>query len=416
MEFSKFSKRFTGHSGIVQLMEDLGDAMESSNDVFMLGGGNPAHIPEMEAFFIDRMQRIVETPAVFSHIIGDYDPPGGEKQFLQALAKLFNDECGWEISSENIAITTGSQSAFFMLFNMFAGEFADGSTKKILLPLAPEYIGYSDVGLTDNLFVSNKPRIETFDDNTFKYHIDFDTLKIESDINAICVSRPTNPSGNVLTDEEVSHLHQLSVDYDIPFIIDNAYGMPFPNIIFTDTKLIWDQNIILCMSLSKLGLPGTRTGIVIANNEIIEAITRMNAIFSLSVGSFGPALAIELITSGEIIRLSKSVIKPFYEKKSKRAVALLKQELEGLNYYIHKAEGALFIWLWLPGLPITSEELYERLKQRGVLVLSGHYFFPGLDEEWEHKHECLRITYSMQDDVVSEGIKLIAEEIRKVFQ
>ena len=72
------------------------------------------------------------------------------------------------------------------------------------------------------------------------------------------------------------------------------------------------------------------------------------------------------------------------------------------------------MWLWLPGLAISSEELYERLKKKGVLVVSGHYFFPGLKEDWQHKHECLRITYSMNDDVVSTGIKLIAEEVKAV--
>ena len=96
-------------------------------------------------------------------------------------------------------------------------------------------------------------------------------------------------------------------------------------------------------------------------------------------------------------------------------MSLLKRELDGVDFFIHKAEGALFLWLWLPGLSISSEALYARLKKRGVLVLSGHYFFPGLQEEWRHKDECLRITYSMNDDVVSAGIKLIAEEVKAVM-
>jgi len=34
----------------------------------------------------------------------------------------------------------------------------------------------------------------------------------------------------------------------------------------------------------------------------------------------------------------------------------------------------MFLWLWFPDLPISSLELYKRLKARGVLVVSGHYF------------------------------------------
>ncbi len=47
----------------------------------------------------------------------------------------------------------------------------------------------------------------------------------------ICVSRPTNPTGNVITDEELLKLDALN-QHGIPLVIDNAYGVPFPGIIF----------------------------------------------------------------------------------------------------------------------------------------------------------------------------------------
>ena len=83
---------------------------------------------------------------------------------------------------------------------------------------------------------------------------------------------------------------------------------------------------------------------------------------------------------------------------------------------IHKPEGALFLWLWFEGLPISSQDLYQRLKKKGVLVVSGHYFFPGMEKEnWKHKEECIRVTYAQDEEVVASGIRLIAEEIIKVF-
>ena len=120
----------------------------------------------------------------------------------------------------------------------------------------------------------------------------------------------------------------------------------------------------------------------------------------------------DLINSGEIMRLSQLLIKPYYQAKVQHAVGLIQQELKGLDYYIHRPEGAIFLWLWLPGLPISSDELYERLKQKGVLIIPGSHFFPGLDDDWQHKHECIRITYSMDEKIVEQGIKLIANEIK----
>jgi valine--pyruvate aminotransferase len=414
MQFSKFAERYTEHSGIVQLMEDLGEAMAGAGPGFMLGGGNPAHIPEIEAFFQERMQRLVQNTAEFSNLIGNYGPPQGDPRFIEALAKLFRSEYGWDIGPENIALTAGSQSAFFMLFNSLAGEFPDGSHKRILLPMTPEYIGYSDVGLTDDYFVSFKPEIETFDDHTFKYHVDFEALDVGGDIGALCVSRPTNPTGNVLSDEEMRRLSDIARTRGIPLIVDNAYGMPFPDIIFTDASLFWDDHVILCMSLSKVGLPGARTGIIIASEEVIGAVTKMNGIFSLALGNMGPALALELVRSGELLRLSNRIIRPYYQRKVKSAMEHFKKELDGVNYYIHKAEGAIFLWLWFPDLSVSSEELYRRLKEKSVLILSGHYFFPGLEEDWRHKHECIRVSYAMPERVVREGIKMIAEEVKRL--
>jgi len=96
-------------------------------------------------------------------------------------------------------------------------------------------------------------------------------------------------------------------------------------------------------------------------------------------------------------------------------VAWVREEMEDLDYYIHKPEGTFFLWLWFKEMPITCQQLYERLKARRVLVVPGHYFFPGLREEWRHKHECIRVNYSQAEAVVREGIKIIAEEVRKAY-
>ena len=418
MDFSDFGKRFAGVIGIGELMDDLGDALVADPAPLMLGGGNPAHVPEVQAVFKKRMEDILSKRGEFERVIGNYDTPQGAKAFIGALAELFRDEFGWDIGPENIALTNGSQNAFFSLFNLFAGKFDGAISKQILLPLAPEYIGYTEVGLEPDFFRSARPDIEILNDRLFKYRVDFDQLKVDDRVGAICFSRPTNPTGNVVTDQEVSRLRDLANAQGVPLIIDNAYGTPFPNIIFTEAQPVWDENIILSLSLSKFGLPSLRTGIVIARKEIIRVVSRMTSVLSLSPGSLGPALAYDLVKSGEITRVSAETIQPFYRKKADRAVKQLREEIgDDIPMRIHKPEGALFLWLWFEGLPISSRELYQRLKQKGVLVVSGHYFFPGMEKDnWPHKDECIRVTYAQDDKIVEKGISLIAEEIRSIFK
>jgi valine--pyruvate aminotransferase len=414
-QLSLFGERFTSGSGILSLMDDLGNAL-ASGDMIMMGGGNPGHVPEVEELLRKRLAVINSDPSEFRKLIGIYDPPRGEKKFLAALAGLLSDMYGWAVTPKNICLTNGSQGGFFLLFNMLAGEFRNGRRKKILLPLAPEYIGYADLGLGDDFFQAVRPRIEFVGDDLFKYRVDFDAIEITDDIGAICVSRPTNPTGNVLTDDEVEGLARLANEHSIPLILDNAYGVPFPGIIYTDAAPFWNENVIVCMSLSKFGLPAVRTGIIIAAEEIISALSGINAILNLAPSSFGAMLATGIVEDREIIRLSKEVVQPFYRIKMEKALSHVREFFNGLQYRVHVPEGAMFLWIWFNELPITSRELYERLKKRKVLVVSGDYFFPGLQERWEHTDQCIRMTYSQDDDDVRRGLEIIGDEIRAIFK
>ncbi|MCR9987344.1 MULTISPECIES: valine--pyruvate transaminase [Vibrio diabolicus subgroup] len=414
MQFSKFGEKFNQYSGITQLMDDLNDGLRTPGAI-MLGGGNPAAIPAMLDYIHQASEEMLASGELVA-ALANYDGPQGKDAFVKALAQLFRETYGWEISEKNISLTNGSQSGFFYLFNLLAGKQPDGSHKKVLLPIAPEYIGYGDAGIDEDIFVSYRPEIELLDNGLFKYHVDFEQLTVDDSVAAICASRPTNPTGNVLTDEEVRKLDKLARENNIPLIIDNAYGLPFPNIIFEDVEPFWNENTILCMSLSKLGLPGVRCGIVIASEEITQALTNMNGIISLAPGSVGPALANHIIGKGDLLKLSSEVIKPFYKQKSQRAVELLQEAITDERFRIHKPEGAIFLWLWFDELPITTMELYQRLKARGVLIVPGEYFFIGQKDEWDHAHQCLRMNYVQDDEMMQKGIAIIAEEVEKAYQ
>ncbi|PMM52784.1 valine--pyruvate transaminase [Vibrio splendidus] len=413
MQFSKFGEKFNRYSGITRLMDDLNDGLRTPGAI-MLGGGNPAAIPAMLDYFNQASADMLANGELIA-ALANYDGPQGKDSFIKSLAAMLKETYGWDISEKNISLTNGSQSGFFYLFNLLAGQQPDGSHKKILLPIAPEYIGYGDAGIDDDIFISYHPEIELLENRQFKYHVDFEKLKVDDSVAAICASRPTNPTGNVLTDEEVLKLDKLARENNIPLLIDNAYGLPFPNIIFEDVEPFWNENTILCMSLSKLGLPGVRCGIVIASEEVTQALTNMNGIISLAPNSVGPAIANHMIEKGDLLRLSSEVIKPFYKDKSLRAVELLQQAIDDPRFRIHKPEGAIFLWLWFDELPITTMELYDRLKARGVLIVPGEYFFIGQEDEWDHAHQCLRMNYVQDDEAMQKGIAIIAEEVKKAY-
>ncbi len=62
----------------------------------------------------------------------------------------------------------------------------DGVNRSILLPMTPEYISYGDLLVSEGSLVSHLPKINEIDDTFFKYSINFEDLRVSSEIGA-CV-------------------------------------------------------------------------------------------------------------------------------------------------------------------------------------------------------------------------------------
>ena len=66
-------------------MQDLAEATAGSGDLLMLGGGNPAHIPQVQQCLRESCLALAQDPAAFARAFGTYDPPQGNEAFIQAL-------------------------------------------------------------------------------------------------------------------------------------------------------------------------------------------------------------------------------------------------------------------------------------------------------------------------------------------
>ncbi len=415
MRLSAFGQKFAAASGISSLMDDLGTALSDNPSLLFMGGGNPGRVEEAERFFAQRLEAVLRDPKRRHEFLGVYQAPAGDKALRMELADYLRRELHWPVTPAHIAIANGSQSAFFVLYNLFAGSMNEGPSRRIHLPLSPEYVGYADIGLGEDFFTATRPRIVKHDGHRFRYHIDFEALELGDETAALCVSRPSNPTGNVVSDEEIRHLAALATQADIPLIIDGAYGHPFPTLMYGDAAPYWDENTILMLSLSKLGLPGARTGLVIAHPDIAAAFARANTVISLATGTLGPQLLRGTLADGSLKRLCQENLLPFYAHRRDLALRSIDQGRGELPVHVHEADGAFFLWLWCEGLPIDSAELYERLKARGVIVLPGNDFFIGTGEDWAHRHECLRISYAGDVATIERGIGIIMDELTAVY-
>ena len=99
MTFSLFGDKFTRHSGITLLMEDLNDGLRTPGAI-MLGGGNPAQIPEMQDYFQTLLTDMLESGKA-TDALCNYDGPQGKTELLTLLAGMLREKLGWDIEPQN---------------------------------------------------------------------------------------------------------------------------------------------------------------------------------------------------------------------------------------------------------------------------------------------------------------------------
>ncbi|OCQ89611.1 valine--pyruvate transaminase [Oscillatoriales cyanobacterium USR001] len=425
---TKFGVQMSNLTGVRAIMKDIIETLRAGKgqEFINLSAGNPVILPEVEQLWRDCTADLLSS-SEYGEVVCRYGSSQGYQPFIDAVLKDFNQRYGLKLSDRNILITPGSQSIYFYAANAFGGyteppqtppyQGREGTLKQIVLPLSPDYTGYGGVTLFPEAVVAYKPTLDIDSKaHHFKYRPDFSQLAIDENTGCVIFSRPCNPTGNVLTNEEVEKIAALAATYNVPVLIDSAYGPPFPALNFTEMKPIFAENIIHCMSLSKAGLPGERIGIAIGDERMIQILESFQTNMCIHSPRYGQAIASRAIASGSLANISEQIIRPHYQNKFAILEATLDKFMpQDLPWFLHRGEGAIFAWLWLKDLPITDWEFYQQLKQVGVIVVPGSSFFPGLREDWRHKQECLRISLTATEAELELAMQRLAKIVEQVY-
>lgn len=416
---SKIGEQMSNLTGVRAIMKDINETLRAGagEEFINLSAGNPLILPEVEQLWRDCTAELMAS-SEYGEVVCRYGSSQGYAPLVEAIANDFNKRYNLNLTERNILLTPGSQSLYFYAANVFGGYTSGGDLKEIVLPLSPDYTGYGGVTLCEEALIAYKPTLDIdAPAHKFKYRPDFSQLSITEKTGCVIFSRPCNPTGNVLTDDEVKKIAALAAPFDVPVLIDSAYAPPFPALNFTEMTPVFGENILHCMSLSKAGLPGERIGIAIGDEQWIHVLEAFQTNMCIHPSRYGQAIAARAINSGKLAEISENVIRSFYQDK----FTVLEDSLfaampKDLPWYLHRGEGAIFAWLWLDELPITDWEFYQKLKQVGVIVVPGSSFFPGLREDWLHKHQCLRISLTGSDEEIAIGMQRLAKVTEQVYQ
>jgi valine--pyruvate aminotransferase len=411
MHLSRSGAKMASLSGLRLIMEDIATAVNSAADVewLNLGVGNPAAIPEVR----DTWQRVTAEAlsCSFADVSCRYGPSRGLPELVEAVAEYFNDRYGWDIGPRNIVVGPGSQMLCFAAAALFTGPGEDRDTR-LALPMTPDYTGYQGLTLHPGGITGVEPVVRLQDERSFRYLFDLPALERLQDVGLMLLSSPSNPVGRSASPEEIRRLITAAVGHDVPLVVDNAYGSPFPRIGGHAAAPVRDERVVNVFSLSKAGLPGERLGFAIGEERYIDPLVSFLANTALHAPQLVQAALARALRSRTLDTLVAAVIGPFYAERRKFVEALLAQSLPAdVAWRLYASDGGMFSWLWVDEEWFDDLAFYEALKARGVFVVPGRYFFTGIGPSaalGRHAGQCIRISITPDTDTLAAGVALLA--------
>jgi valine--pyruvate aminotransferase len=394
-------------------MEDIASATTDGGRWLNLSPGNPAAIPEA----VEVWRRLAERSVVDAFEASTrYGPSRGTAGLVDAVVAHFRSRYGWDIGSENVAVAAGAQLLAFMATTIFTGR-TPHDRRPLVLPCTPDYTGYHGLSLVPDGIVGIEPVVEILDDRSFRYRLSPEALRQQSEMGMMLVSNPANPSGRGLTSAELDLLVEVATERDVPLVVDNAYGEPFPCVAESPSGLRFHPHVVNLFTASKAGIPGERIAFAIGSPEIIDAIVAFTANVALHPPQLIQSVLERSLVGGELDALSRDVLRPYYLRKRRSAEAMLARHLPAdVNWRLHASGGGMFCWLWIDDPRFDDLAFYETMKRNNVFIVPGRHFFvapfttPFLST---HGTQCIRLSLSPELPILEEGIVRVGEMMRE---
>ena len=364
----------------------------------------------IKVYHLNIGQPDVQTPPAFFEAIRkfeqpvlEYAPSPGIPELIDAI-KGYYDKLDMHFDKSEIYITTGGSEALAITLKCILD---DGD--EILIP-EPFYPNYNTMVRTCGASITPIP---TCPEEGYHYA---EREKIEPLINehtrAIMVTNPGNPTGVVLTDDEMKMLVDLAKKHDLFLIGDEAYrefvygGEPLQS--FGSFAEEAPENIVVIDTVSKrFSACGARIGCLISRNKELMAHAMKYAQCRLCVST------IDQVASAALYDVGPEYFAAVREEYHRRRDTVVRKLHEIPGVVCECPKGAFYL---MAALPVDDAEkfqqwLLEEFDDHGdtVMFAAGGPFYAtpvkGLNE--------IRIAYVLKQEDLERAMDLLALGIQK---
>ena len=324
-----------------------------------------------------------------------YAATRGLPELRQALAHKLYHENGVEYDpNTEILVTNGASHGIFAALQALLEP---GDEVLIMAPFWMPYASSTLIAGGCPIQVPTDPR------RGFRFDLDQLEARVSSRSRLLMLNSPNNPSGQVLTREDLAAVAQLAEAHDLWVLVDEVYE-----------KLIYDgkehisfatlpgmkERTITVNSLSKTyAMTGWRVGYVAAGSSLVEEMLKIAQYSGTNVAPFSQRAALIALTDPSLHPFVKEMVQTYDRRRRKVMTAV--DEIEGLGMSL--PEGAFYFMLDISNFCQDSTAFTYRLLEKARVGVVPGASFGDCAEGW------VRITFAVEEEPLLEGLERLGD-------
>ena len=295
----------------------------------------------------------------------------GIQALRERIAAHYKTTYGLDLSPSRVIVTSGSSGAFTLTFTSL---FETGDNIGMAIPWYPAYPNIiKSLGL-------NPIGIETKAQNGFQPTTS--DLADQEELDGLIIASPANPTGTMLSPDELEGLIAQAQERGITFISNEIYhGLTYGK--SCATALQFSDDVIVVNSFSKYySMPGWRIGWMIVPEELARPIEKLAQSQFISPNALSQIAACAAFDCDDQLQEYRAVYEANRDHLLRELTAM------GLSR-IAPADGAFYLYVDVSDTGADSTEFCARLlAEEGVAITPGHDFDPVNGGSW------VRISYA----------------------
>lgn len=356
------------------------DVASTMDDVVSLGVGEPDFLTPW----------IIREEAIYSleNRRTNYSSNAGLLELRKSISKYIEETIGVSYNPESeIVVTVG------------ASEGIDITLRTILEPndevliVEPCYVSYMPcVVLAGGVPISVPTKVE----NGFKVTKKDIEAKISDKTKAIIICYPNNPTGAIMTINELKEISELIIKHNLLVISDEIYSEltydGFSHCSIASLPNMFERTVVINGFSKAYSMTGWRLGYALAPKELMKHMIKVHQYIIMCAPTISQYAGIEAL------KHANEDVEKMREEYSKRRMFLV-NGLKSLGLSVNTPKGAFYVFPSIQKTPFTSDEFCnELLYKQKLAVVPGNAF-------GESGEGFIRCSYAYKKESLSKALE-----------